>query len=166
MMALVSSFSTTPLKNWYVHLVVLIVFFGGSSIAGVAALTSLTQMRVFTQRMEIDLAPLASEQPLQLVIPREIEAGIQDWNIGLRPSSYTDKEMKIVIESRFWAMNVEQAERIKSAIVVPEVFNLSGALYQLTWPEGQIFREVVPFNAIELRTDVYSPEGSVEVVWG
>jgi hypothetical protein len=164
MVALASSFSTTPLKNWYLHLLVIVLFLGSCIAGGIATLTPLMQIRPFTHTIELDTVSLPSDQPLQLFLPYRIEAGIQDWKLERSISTTTGEEMKIAIKSRFWATSADAAQHISSAIVQPQLINISDTEYELVRPSnGQIFKQVVPFNAIELEVHVVLPEGS-EVV--
>jgi hypothetical protein len=164
MTALASSFSATPLKNWYLHLVIGIVFFG-SCIVNIASLTPLTQIRSFTHSQEVKLIlPITDETPIQLHLPHTIEAGMQDWRLNARTFTSTGEEIKLVIKSKFRTTNAAQAQQIISAIVQPQLIELSEATYELVRPEGQIFNHIVPFNAIELVADVYAPIGNVELI--
>jgi hypothetical protein len=70
-----------------------------------------------------------------------------------------------VIKSRFWAVNREVAQEIISAMVTPDLINISENHYELLRPEGQIFSRVVPFSAVKMWTQVYTPQGSVEVIY-
>jgi hypothetical protein len=116
-------------------------------------------MRPFTHTIELDAVPVSAGKSLQLFLPYDIEAGMQDWSLDRRTFTTTGEEMNIVIESRFWATSQDMAQRIRSAMVQPQLIKISDTEYELA-RNGQLFEQVVPFNAIKLNVLVSLPAGS------